>query len=84
MTSYFNELARDLEDLYGNYYSANNYDCEIGDKNEDECKDEAYYFICPFCDEPIYSCDWSDEDLAEGCPVCEEGWFEDHEFYQSK
>ncbi len=38
------------------------------------------FFICPECGEPIYKCDWQDEDYLLGrrsgdkfyCPVCEE------------
>ena len=29
------------------------------------------FFLCPECGEPIYECDWNDEDF-DGCPVC--GW----------
>lgn len=33
--------------------------------------DERFY-ECPDCGEPIYECDWSDEDLVfELCPICE-------------
>ena len=31
------------------------------------------FFICPECGEPIYECDWSDDEL-ETCPVCGFGW----------
>ncbi len=41
--------------------------------------EEEAYFICPFCDEPIYKDDWSKDELKKKCPVCEEGWFEDLE-----
>lgn len=38
------------------------------------------FFICPECGEPIYKCDWQNEDYLLGrtsgdrfyCPVCEE------------
>ena len=30
---------------------------------------EEGFFICPECDEPIYSEDWEDIDFI--CPVCE-------------
>ena len=38
------------------------------------------FFICPECSEPIYKCDWQNEDYFLGhaytgriyCPVCEE------------
>ncbi len=38
------------------------------------------FFICPECGEPIYECDWNEEDYSLGhkfngtayCPVCEE------------
>ena len=29
------------------------------------------FFLCPECGEPIYECDWNNEDF-DGCPVC--GW----------
>ena len=33
---------------------------------------EERFYNCPECDEPIYECDWSDEELKEHlCPVCE-------------
>lgn len=28
------------------------------------------FFICPGCGDPIYECDWEDEDLSI-CPVCD-------------
>lgn len=29
------------------------------------------FFICPDCEEPIYECDWSDEELEDQeCPIC--------------
>lgn len=31
------------------------------------------FFICPECGEPIYECDWEDEELR-ACPVCEFEW----------
>lgn len=35
--------------------------------------DERFY-NCPECGEPIYECDWSDEELSETlCPVCDFG-----------
>ena len=38
------------------------------------------FFVCPECAEPIYKCDWVEEDYFMGhkftgkayCPVCEE------------
>jgi len=41
---------------------------------------EEKFFICPECGEPIYKCDWYEEDYFLGhkstgtiyCPVCEE------------
>ena len=38
------------------------------------------FFVCPECHEPIYRCDWAEEDYFMGhkftgkayCPVCEE------------
>lgn len=32
------------------------------------------YFICPECDEPIYSEDWTRHDLKDGCPICGFEW----------
>lgn len=33
--------------------------------------DEQFY-NCPICGEPVYECDWDDDDLSEYlCPVCE-------------
>ena len=30
------------------------------------------FYECPACNEPIYECDWTAEDLKkELCPVCE-------------
>lgn len=37
---------------------------------------EEGFFICPECAEPIYAEDWSQEDLEEGCPICEFAWFD--------
>ena len=34
---------------------------------------EERFFICPECGEPIYECDWEDEELR-ACPVCEFCW----------
>jgi hypothetical protein len=34
---------------------------------------EDRFFICPECGEPIYECDWEDEDLRF-CPVCDFWW----------
>ena len=31
---------------------------------------EERFFICPECDEPIYECDWEDEEFIL-CPICE-------------
>ena len=32
------------------------------------------FFICPYCDEPIYADDFRDGDF-EKCPVCEEYFY---------
>lgn len=33
---------------------------------------EERFYICPDCGEQVYSCDWTDEDLALAiCPICE-------------
>lgn len=30
------------------------------------------FYICPECGEPVYDCDWTDEELREVlCPICE-------------
>ena len=34
---------------------------------------EERFFICPECDEPVYSIDWEDENLVT-CPICETYW----------
>ena len=31
------------------------------------------FFNCPECEEPIYECDWADDEL-DSCPVCEFDW----------
>ena len=31
---------------------------------------EEEFFICPECGEPIYCCDWIDEEFIT-CPICE-------------
>ena len=31
------------------------------------------FFECPECGEPIYDCDWEDDEL-DICPVCEFAW----------
>ena len=32
--------------------------------------DERFY-ICPECNEPVYECDWTEEDLKQNlCPIC--------------
>ncbi len=29
------------------------------------------FYLCPECGEPVYKCDWSEEDLKEMiCPIC--------------
>lgn len=41
---------------------------------------EERFYICPECGEPIYECDWSNEELAaELCPVCGYNEEEDEE-----
>lgn len=33
-------------------------------------KEEEFY-ICPACGEPVYACDWDDEELVDViCPIC--------------
>lgn len=34
--------------------------------------DERFY-NCPECEEPIYECDWSEDELMSICPVCNFG-----------
>ena len=37
--------------------------------------DEAFY-ICPECGEPVYKCDWNEDELTKFlCPICEDGYF---------
>ena len=31
---------------------------------------EGAWYICPECGEPIYFCDWADEDNFMRCPIC--------------
>ena len=34
--------------------------------------EEAFY-ICPECGEPVYKCDWDEDELTKFlCPVCED------------
>lgn len=41
--------------------------------------DERFY-ICPECEEPVYECDWDEDELREICPICGfEGKDEDEE-----
>lgn len=36
------------------------------------------FFICPYCGEPVYEADWSEESLKEFmCPICEDEDAED-------
>lgn len=38
---------------------------------------EAFY-ICPECGEPIYKCDWNEDELTKFlCPICEDGYTEE-------
>lgn len=31
------------------------------------------YYICPSCGEPVYECDWTNEELEDYiCPICED------------
>ena len=33
---------------------------------------EERFYLCPECDEPVYECDWTAEELKNFiCPVCE-------------
>ncbi len=39
---------------------------------------EERFYTCPECGEPVYECDWSDDELCDFlCPVCE--WTEEEE-----
>ncbi len=32
---------------------------------------EERFYLCPECGEPIYECDWEDEDFVDVyCPIC--------------
>lgn len=34
---------------------------------------EERFYTCPFCGEPVYECDWTDEELENFiCPICED------------
>ena len=38
---------------------------------------EERFYICPECEEPVYECDWTGEELRQHlCPICE---FEEEE-----
>lgn len=40
---------------------------------------EAFY-ICPECGEPVYKCDWDEDELMKFlCPICEDGCFNEDE-----
>jgi predicted RNA-binding Zn-ribbon protein involved in translation (DUF1610 family) len=40
---------------------------------------EAFY-ICPECGEPVYKCDWDEDELTKFlCPICEDGCFNEDE-----
>ena len=46
------------------------YDCHVDY--------EERFYICPYCGEPVYEDDWSEESLeAFMCPVCEDEDAED-------
>lgn len=32
------------------------------------------FFVCPECGEPIYEDDWDEEEMQEGCPICDMPW----------
>ena len=41
--------------------------------------EEAFY-ICPECGEPVYKCDWNEDELTKFlCPICEDGYFNEDE-----
>ncbi len=57
------ENAKIVEQLFGSYV---------------DWKEDRFY-LCPDCGEPIYECDWTDEELKEMiCPVC--GFSEEEDF----
>lgn len=32
---------------------------------------EDNFYICPECGEPVYACDWDDDELVDViCPIC--------------
>lgn len=46
------------------------YDCHVDY--------EERFYICPYCGEPVYEADWSEESLEEFmCPICEDEDAED-------
>jgi len=49
--------------------------CTAADEEYGMCIDrEEGWFTCPECGEPVYLCDWKDEDFNTeegfGCPIC--------------
>lgn len=41
-------------------------------------RDDNFY-ICPECGEPVYACDWTNEELVDViCPIC--GFCEDEDY----
>lgn len=65
MSQFFKLAAEYCEEVYG---------CEVIERNV------IIGFICPNCNELIYSKDWTDEDTDNWlkCPICEE-WFGEEE-----
>ena len=45
---------------------------------------EERFYLCPECGEPVYECDWDENELCDAyCPICgfaEEDAKEDEEF----
>ena len=32
---------------------------------------EERFYVCPECGEPVYECDWDENDLCDAiCPIC--------------
>lgn len=32
---------------------------------------EDKFYLCPFCGEPVYECDWSEDEFEDYiCPIC--------------
>lgn len=47
---------------------------------------EERFYICPWCEEPVYECDWDNGDLIDFlCPICEDdGVYDGYEDYDEE